>query len=142
VQIKSNIKFNIQCSWQCSQRRRTLVDIKSFPMSSATPPCLVQPICSQPRAFGSLHFVWCLVVFGIVIHRLVVEIKSRATAPGLVPTSLGLCLFTWSGSILACVCECVIVVLIEMKLDTLGIEPRASHMLSGCDTTTPRAPLA
>ena len=26
-----------------------------------------------------------------------------------------------------------------MPLDTLGIEPRASHMLSGCDTTTPRA---
>ena len=25
------------------------------------------------------------------------------------------------------------------KLDTLGIEPRASRMLSGCDTTTPRA---
>ena len=25
-------------------------------------------------------------------------------------------------------------------LDTLGIEPRASRMLSGCDTTTPRAP--
>ena len=25
------------------------------------------------------------------------------------------------------------------RLDTLGIEPRASRMLSGCDTTTPRA---
>ena len=25
------------------------------------------------------------------------------------------------------------------KLDTLGIEPRASRMLSGCDTTTPCA---
>ena len=25
------------------------------------------------------------------------------------------------------------------KMDTLGIEPRASRMLSGCDTTTPRA---
>jgi hypothetical protein len=25
------------------------------------------------------------------------------------------------------------------KVDTLGIEPRASRMLSGCDTTTPRA---
>ena len=24
-------------------------------------------------------------------------------------------------------------------VDTLGIEPRASRMLSGCDTTTPRA---
>ena len=24
-------------------------------------------------------------------------------------------------------------------LDTLGIEPRASRMLNGCDTTTPRA---
>ena len=34
-----------------------------------------------------LHFVWCLVVLGIVVHRLVVEMKSRATAPGLVPTS-------------------------------------------------------
>ena len=81
VQFKSNIKINTQCSWQCSQRRRALVDIKSFPMSSATPPCLVQPICSQPRAFGSLHFVWCLVVLGIVLLRLVVEIRSKATAP-------------------------------------------------------------
>ena len=26
------------------------------------------------------------------------------------------------------------------KMDTLGIEPRASRMLSGCDTTTPCAP--
>ena len=26
-------------------------------------------------------------------------------------------------------------------MDTLGIEPRASRMLSGCDTTTPCAPL-
>ena len=26
------------------------------------------------------------------------------------------------------------------NLDTLGIEPRASRMLCGCDTTTPRAP--
>ena len=25
-------------------------------------------------------------------------------------------------------------------MDTLGIEPRASRMLSGCDTTTPCAP--
>ena len=25
------------------------------------------------------------------------------------------------------------------SMDTLGIEPRASGMLSGCDTTTPRA---
>ena len=25
------------------------------------------------------------------------------------------------------------------SMDTLGIEPRASRMLSGCDTTTPRA---
>ena len=29
--------------------------------------------------------------------------------------------------------------LIHMGLDTLVIEPRASHMLSGCDTTTPCA---
>ena len=29
--------------------------------------------------------------------------------------------------------------LIHMGLDALGIEPRASRMLSGCDTTTPRA---
>ena len=28
------------------------------------------------------------------------------------------------------------------KMDTLGIEPRASRMLSGCDTTTPCAPEA
>lgn len=28
---------------------------------------------------------------------------------------------------------------LTMKVDTLGIEPRASRMLSGCDTTTPRA---
>ena len=27
-----------------------------------------------------------------------------------------------------------------IKVDTLGIEPRASRMLSGCDTTTPCAP--
>ena len=27
----------------------------------------------------------------------------------------------------------------EYEMDTLGIEPRASRMLSGCDTTTPRA---
>ena len=27
----------------------------------------------------------------------------------------------------------------QMKMDTLGIEPRASRMLSGCDTTTPCA---
>ena len=27
----------------------------------------------------------------------------------------------------------------RQKVDTLGIEPRASRMLSGCDTTTPRA---
>ena len=27
----------------------------------------------------------------------------------------------------------------ETKVDTLGIEPRASRMLSGCDTTTPCA---
>ena len=27
----------------------------------------------------------------------------------------------------------------ELQLDTLGIEPRASRMLSGCATTTPRA---
>ena len=27
------------------------------------------------------------------------------------------------------------------KMDTLGIEPRASRMLSGCDTTTPCAQL-
>ena len=33
-------------------------------------------------------------------------------------------------SILACLC---------FTMDTLGIEPRASRMLSGCDTTTPRA---
>ena len=26
-----------------------------------------------------------------------------------------------------------------ISMDTLGIEPRASRMLSGCDTTTPRA---
>ena len=26
-----------------------------------------------------------------------------------------------------------------LKMDTLGIEPRASRMLSGCDTTTPSA---
>ena len=29
---------------------------------------------------------------------------------------------------------------IAAKMDTLGIEPRASRMLSGCDTTTPCAP--
>ena len=28
------------------------------------------------------------------------------------------------------------------KVDSLGIEPRASRMLSGCDTTTPTALLA
>ena len=28
---------------------------------------------------------------------------------------------------------------IQSKMDTLGIEPRVSRMLSGCDTTTPRA---
>ena len=28
---------------------------------------------------------------------------------------------------------------VAKNLDTLGIEPRASRMLSGCDTTTPRA---
>ena len=33
-------------------------------------------------------------------------------------------------STLACLC---------FTMDTLGIEPRASRMLSGCDTTTPRA---
>ena len=27
----------------------------------------------------------------------------------------------------------------SMQMDTLGIEPRASRMLSGCDTTTPCA---
>ena len=27
------------------------------------------------------------------------------------------------------------------NMDTLGIEPRASRMLSGCDTTTPCAPM-
>ena len=27
------------------------------------------------------------------------------------------------------------------KMDSLGIEPRASRMLSGCDTTTPTAQL-
>ena len=27
----------------------------------------------------------------------------------------------------------------QEQMDTLGIEPRASRMLSGCDTTTPRA---
>ena len=27
----------------------------------------------------------------------------------------------------------------QRAMDTLGIEPRASRMLSGCDTTTPRA---
>ena len=27
----------------------------------------------------------------------------------------------------------------DSLMDTLGIEPRASRMLSGCDTTTPRA---
>ena len=27
----------------------------------------------------------------------------------------------------------------KQNLDTLGIEPRASRMLSGCDTTTPCA---
>eukprot|EP00973_Karenia_brevis_P016804 2301578-Karenia_brevis.AAC.1 len=26
------------------------------------------------------------------------------------------------------------------SMDALGMEPRASRMLSGCDTTTPRAP--
>ena len=30
---------------------------------------------------------------------------------------------------------------LEAKVDTLGIEPRASRMLSGCDTTTPCAHL-
>ena len=29
----------------------------------------------------------------------------------------------------------------KQKMDTLGIEPRASRMLSGCDTTTPCAQL-
>ena len=29
--------------------------------------------------------------------------------------------------------------LARLQMDTLGIEPRASRMLSGCDTTTPRA---
>ena len=29
----------------------------------------------------------------------------------------------------------------ETKVDILGIEPRASRMLSGCDTTTPCAHL-
>ena len=28
---------------------------------------------------------------------------------------------------------------VRQKVDTLGIEPRASRMLSGCDTTTPHA---
>ena len=28
----------------------------------------------------------------------------------------------------------------HQEMDTLGIEPRASRMLSGCDTTTPCAP--
>ena len=28
----------------------------------------------------------------------------------------------------------------RLQMDTLGIEPRASRMLSGCDTTTPCAP--
>ena len=28
----------------------------------------------------------------------------------------------------------------SINMDTLGIEPRASRMLSGCDTTTPCAP--
>ena len=28
---------------------------------------------------------------------------------------------------------------LHTAMDTLGIEPRASRMLSGCDTTTPRA---
>ena len=28
------------------------------------------------------------------------------------------------------------------QVDTLGIEPKASRMLSGCDTTTPCAQLA
>ena len=27
-----------------------------------------------------------------------------------------------------------------MKVDPLGIEPRASRMLSGCDATAPQAP--
>ena len=31
--------------------------------------------------------------------------------------------------------------LADKQMDTLGIEPRASRMLSGCDTTTPCAPL-
>ena len=31
--------------------------------------------------------------------------------------------------------------LVGKQMDTLGIEPRASRMLSGCDTTTPCAPL-
>ena len=30
----------------------------------------------------------------------------------------------------------------KLKMDTLGIEPRASRMLSGCDTTTPCARLS
>ena len=30
-------------------------------------------------------------------------------------------------------------VTLHLGVDTLGIEPRASRMLSGCDTTTPRA---
>ena len=29
---------------------------------------------------------------------------------------------------------------LQVGMDSLGIEPRASRMLSGCDTTTPTAP--
>ena len=34
---------------------------------------------------------------------------------------------------------CSAAALMSASMDTLGIEPRASRMLSGCDTTTPRA---
>ena len=37
-----------------------------------------------------------------------------------------------SGTLLTCTVW-------HASMDTLGIEPRASRMLSGCDTTTPRA---
>ena len=31
---------------------------------------------------------------------------------------------------------------LQIQMDTLGIEPRASRMLSGCDTTTPCAQMS
>ena len=42
--------------------------------------------------------------------------------------------------VLAWLClQCKQYDILGILMDTLGIEPRASRMLSGCDTTTPRA---